>query len=64
MKGLAGSTVWWPGTDSDLEQTGRGNTRQAARHHLPLKPAVPWAVTKKHGQNSTKGLLGCGQLPL
>lgn len=32
VRRLAGSTVWWPGTDSDLEETGRD-----------LAPPVPGA---------------------
>lgn len=53
MKGLAGSTVWWPGTDSDLGEPGRGNTLQASRHHLSLELAVPWAMQEAwSGPNS------------
>lgn len=71
VKGLAGSIVWWPGTDSGLEETGRRRPRQAVRHHLPPEQAVPGAVTKRmarpQGEHlifSGKGLLGCGQLRL
>ena len=67
VNGLAGSSVWWPGTDSDLEETGRGRARQAILL-LPALPAacppgclappapelaVPWAVTGKQGQASS-----------
>lgn len=54
MKGLAGSTVWWPGTDSDLEEPGRGNTRQASRHHLSLELAVPWVMQEAQSGPDSK----------
>lgn len=53
VRALAESSVWWPGTDSNLEETGRGNTRQPAQHHLPRELTIPWAVTREHGQHST-----------
>lgn len=55
LKALAGSSVWWPGTDSELGEAGSGGTHPlpAVWHHLSLKLAVPGVVTKKHGRDST-----------
>lgn len=50
MKRLEGSTVWWLGTASDLEETGREAPARLPGTTCPW--SWPWAVTK-HGQASS-----------
>lgn len=47
MKGLARSTVWWPGVDSHIERKVAGcQVCQETRHAPSKAPVHPWEFTK------------------